>query len=287
MKELEFINNGTVVKIESTRNFVIVGANGSGKSHLGAAIEDKNPSTVLRISAQRVLSIPDNVSIGIYEELWHRILYGSPTDNRKGNKWGWNSSEYTIQLVNDYQAVLSAVFSKKNEELEAFKKDCKARLSQNAQIDSVPDDITERIIKIWDEVFPQRQIKLENTKTIAKHKETEYQAKFMSDGERVALYLIAQCLLTPAGFFIVVDEPEIHLHRTIMNKLWDKIEEACPDDVFVYITHDLDFAAGRKEATKINKNDIIVVEGIHALNDSLVTNIDSKYKFIWNRFLPF
>ena len=35
----------------------------------------------------------------------------------------------------------------------------------------------------------------------------------------------------------------------------------------------------RKDKTKINKNDIIVVEGIHALNDSLVTNIDSKYKF--------
>lgn len=34
----------------------------------------------------------------------------------------------------------------------------------------------------------------------------------------------------------------------------------------------------RKEKTKISKNDIIVVEGIHALNDTLSKNIDSKYK---------
>ena len=34
----------------------------------------------------------------------------------------------------------------------------------------------------------------------------------------------------------------------------------------------------RKEKTKISKNDIIVVEGIHALNDTLSKDIDSKYK---------
>ena len=38
-------------------------------------------------------------------------------------------------------------------------------------------------------------------------------------------------------------------------------------------------SAFKKELTKINKNDIIVVEGIHALNDSLANNIENKYKF--------
>ena len=35
----------------------------------------------------------------------------------------------------------------------------------------------------------------------------------------------------------------------------------------------------RKDTTKIGKNDIIVVEGIHALNDKLASNLDDKYKF--------
>ena len=36
-----------------------------------------------------------------------------------------------------------------------------------------------------------------------------------------------------------------------MSSLWNKIEEARPDCQFVYITHDLDFAASRTNAKKI------------------------------------
>lgn len=251
MKELVFDNNGSPVSIQSVRNFVIVGANGSGKSHLGAAIENKSPEKVLRISAQRALTIPDQVNIGNYKDSWHYLLYGSSSDHRKGCKWGWNEGDGTIKLINDYQQVLSAVFSKENDEMKLFSNDCKEKLGKGEAITRVPDYITTRIEKIWDEVFPQRQIVLDNAKATAKFNNNEYQAKFMSDGERVALYLIAQSLLAPKGTYIVVDEPEIHLHRTIMDRLWDKIEEECPDNVFIYITHDLEFAAGRKEATKI------------------------------------
>lgn len=63
--------------------------------------------------------------------------------------------------------------------------------------------------------------------------------------------MIGQCLISPENTVIVIDEPEIHLHKSIMYKLWDKIEEFCPTKTFIYITHDLDFAASRKEATKI------------------------------------
>jgi hypothetical protein len=48
-----------------------------------------------------------------------------------------------------------------------------------------------------------------------------------------------------------VDEPELHLHRAIQARLWDAVEAARPDCTFVYITHDLGFAASRKDATKV------------------------------------
>ena len=251
MRILEFNNNGNMESLESTRNFVIVGANGSGKSHLGAEIENHNPENVLRISAQRALNVPDSVNVGNFWDSWNSILYGAPSDYRKGHKWGWHLNEHTIKMVNDYQYVLSAVFSKEYKELKDNSKQNKEKLLNEEIIKEVPDYITDKIKKVWDEVYPQRQIELDNAKVTAKFKGSEYLAKFMSDGERVALYLIAQCLLAPDGTYIVIDEPEIHLHKTIMNKLWDKIEEACPDNVFIYITHDLDFAASRKDATKI------------------------------------
>ena len=40
----------------------------------------------------------------------------------------------------------------------------------------------------------------------------EYKGRDMSDGERVGLYLIAQCLCIPKNKTIIIDEPEIHLH---------------------------------------------------------------------------
>ena len=50
----------------------------------------------------------------------------------------------------------------------------------------------------------------------------------------------------------------------------------------VYLPY-YDFERGqssfRKAPTKIGKNDIIVVEGIHALNDNLAAKLDNKYKF--------
>lgn len=72
----------------------------------------------------------------------------------------------------------------------------------------------------------------------------------MSDGERVALYLIAQCLCIPQNKTIIIDEPEIHLHRSIMNKLWAEIEKNRPDCLFVYITHDTQFAANHIQSEK-------------------------------------
>lgn len=73
----------------------------------------------------------------------------------------------------------------------------------------------------------------------------------MSDGERVVLYLLAQALCAPKNITIIIDEPEIHLHRSIMNRLWTSIENERKDCLFIYITHDTQFAATHKQAKKI------------------------------------
>lgn len=238
--------------VNSEQNFVIVGANGSGKSHLGAWIEKQDINgCVLRISAQRALSIPENIIIKSEESAWNKIYYGVEDQQNKGYKWNWGK-EYTTKLVNDYDSVLSGIFARQNKENASYVKDCKERELQKKEKANVPLMITDKIIQIWDSVFPHRTISLEDAKIKAIfNSSTEYHAKDMSDGERVAIYLIGQCLIAPPNTVIVVDEPEIHLHKSIMFKLWDKIEEFCADKIIVYITHDLDFAASRKEATKI------------------------------------
>lgn len=250
MREIVFQNNGQEVRLQSTGNFVIVGANGSGKSHLGALIERLHPNEVLRISAQRALNVPERVNISDYNSSWNQLQYGTTNGHNKANKWG-NDSDYTIRLIDDYNTTLSAVFSYQNEEEHRFYNESKTKVSNHEVVNAVPDRITDRMTAIWNEVFPQRQLEFETAKVMATYGGSKYQAKFMSDGERVALYLISQCLLAPTGMIIIIDEPEIHLHKTIMARLWDTIERYCEEKCLIYITHDLDFAASRKDAAKI------------------------------------
>jgi hypothetical protein len=78
----------------------------------------------------------------------------------------------------------------------------------------------------------------------------EYDAFNMSDGEKSILYLSAYILLAPQNSFIIIDEPELHLHKSIIDKIFNKLEKERKDCTFIYITHDIDFAASRYNAKK-------------------------------------
>lgn len=229
--------------VSSPQSYVIVGANGSGKSHLGARIEQNNEN-VLRISAQRALVIPDEMSIKSGEGALKKVLYGSERYAEKHYKWP--NGKVTSTLVDDYVSVLSSMFSIESDELRKFKNS----IGDGNNLEKF-ETITDKILGIWKKVFPQRNIKFEKFEVKAEYNTQSYKAGSMSDGERVGLYLIAQCLITPDNFTIVIDEPELHLHTSIMKRLWDEIERYCPNKTFVYITHDLRFATSRKTATKI------------------------------------
>lgn len=247
--------NGSVSEISSDQSFVIIGANGSGKSRLGKYIEDNTPEkNSHRISAQRALTIPEYISLKSFEQASDLLLYGTTDNNAlkqkmKGSKWGWNG--YENKLIDDYDNLLSSVFALKNTENDKFVQTCKENEVVGRSHPKAPITVIDRIIEIWTSIMPHREVVFADAKVSAKHNGVEYHGKDLSDGERVALYLLAQALCVPDGYVIIVDEPEIHLHKSVMTKLWDKIEEYCPNKTFVYITHDLDFASSRKSATKI------------------------------------
>ena len=67
----------------------------------------------------------------------------------------------------------------------------------------------------------------------------------MSDGERAILYMPGQVLVAEKNSVLIFDEPELHIHRAILSRLWDEAEAARPDCAFLVITHDLEFAASR------------------------------------------
>jgi ABC-type cobalamin/Fe3+-siderophores transport system ATPase subunit/ArsR family metal-binding transcriptional regulator len=245
----------------STENnsLIIIGANGSGKSKLGAWIEQQDMEKVHRVGAQRSLNFGDYIQLKSYEQAENLLFYGQETkEMQKNGRWSWgpNKQMFTTQLLNDYENVLATLIAMKNNQNEAFIKDCRERESRGELHNKTPETIIDVLKRIWQNVFPQRDIDFEDAKVTATLSRDDaqllcYKGNEMSDGERVGLYLIAQCLCVSKNKTIIIDEPEIHLHRSIMNRIWTEIEKERQDCFFIYITHDTQFAANHHQTKKI------------------------------------
>ena len=61
----------------------------------------------------------------------------------------------------------------------------------------------------------------------------------MSDGERNALLLAAEVLTVQSGTLVLIDEPELHLHRSIVSPLLSALFSKRTDCMFVISTHEL------------------------------------------------
>lgn len=238
--------------IRSENNIVIVGANGAGKTRLGAWIEAnmQNNLTVHRISAQRALNIPEFAVVKNLEQAEKLLFYGLENEgaqvaHKHGHRWGNNPETF---LLNDFDKLLSTLFARTSKRDREHSRTTKATQAY-VEVEDAPIDI---IIKLWKDIMPHREISFDDGKVMVnKVGQAEYHGKGMSDGERVTLYLIGQCLCAPDNSIIIIDEPELHLHKSLMSRLWNKIEEVCPNKLLVFITHDLDFAASRKDSKKL------------------------------------
>lgn len=61
----------------------------------------------------------------------------------------------------------------------------------------------------------------------------------LSDGERNAVFLCAEVLTAPKNTLLFIDEPERHLHRSIINPLLRALFGARTDCAFIIATHEL------------------------------------------------
>lgn len=252
-------DEGDFISCETdTNSIVIIGANGTGKSRLGYWLEKVNPEKVHRIVAQRSLYFGEFITQRSYKQSYNLLSYGSENEDiTHDRKYKYTNSEYNFAMArdDDFDKTLSLLLAKKNIQQDNYINECKKRDAQGKQHDCVPDNVVDQLTRIWTDVFPGREICIEDYKVIGKiannqNSNGKYDGKFMSDGEKVALYLIAQILSIPNNKTIIIDEPELHLHRSIMNRLWTAIERERKDCLFVYITHDTYFAASHSSSKK-------------------------------------
>ena len=238
------------ISIKSGSSVVFIGANGAGKTRLGVHLERHFANDIVethRIAAHRSLVLNPNVVPPNLEIAVNRLWFGRDDARHSKELSRWGQKPATI-LLNDFDHVLSALYAENNDVSVAY------RTQAVANPDSPPAPPAAKIDKlkaIWEKVLPHRELVVlgGNIKTRTAEG-TEYSASEMSDGERVVFYLIAQALLAKPDTLLIFDEPELHINKSILAKLWDEIESARADCAFLYITHDVEFAGSRHAATK-------------------------------------
>ena len=243
--------NGVDVPIDVVQSILLVGANGAGKTRLGSWIEidSTQKNLVHRISAQKSLAMPDTSipqSIDLAEK---NLLFGHESwgVHNKVSKWG---NKPATTFLSDFEKLMVYLFSDETEENAKFK------AASKASADKINPAITklDRIKETWERILPHRELVIGGLRIQTRIKGQQdkiYNSSEMSDGERVIFYLIGQCLAAPRNGIIVIDEPELHLHKSVQAPLWDEIEKLRSDCLFVYLTHDVDFAAAKKLAKKV------------------------------------
>ncbi|MDJ1473759.1 DUF4435 domain-containing protein [Xanthocytophaga flava] len=242
--------NPNIDLILDFNQLVIVGANGAGKTRFGSRIEEAYLGQTHRISAQKSLSMPREVSPKSKERAEKEFYYGTYYESyneqtyiyqKKGSRWGDNFNTF---LLNDFDKLLTLLHTEEYEDSLNYKE---GRINK-------PFTKLDRVQRIWETVLPHRKLLkragIIETYPIGKE-ENKYNSSEMSDGERVIFYLIGEVVCAPINSIIIIDEPEMHIHRSLVKTLFDLIELERPDCALIYLTHDIDFAFTRQNAVKI------------------------------------
>jgi len=154
-----------------------------------------------------------------------------------------------LHLLDDFKHLMTLLHTEEYEESIKYRQALK-----EGKAVSNPQTKLDEIKNIWEKVLPHRKLKIRagTIETYPSNDEANvYNASQMSDGERVVFYMIGEIICTQQDSIIIIDEPELHLHKSICKILYDLIEESRPDCSFVYLTHDLEFGFSRISSVKI------------------------------------
>lgn len=239
-----------------TSNMVLIGANGSGKSSLAGKLKDYLGIHSVVISAQKLLTIPEFESIANPKNANAALITQQNTFNyirEKGVSAEYiPSSTFVNNLAIQFKILINNLLAERAEALHIYIENVRSEKISNDK-KNIPETNLDKVIKIWNILFPHRTLFCKHLNIAVKTKdikETEYTANEMSDGEKVALYYISNILQAPKNSLVIIDEPEMYLHKTILIKLWDILEKERSDCKYLYLTHDIDFAISRSDAKK-------------------------------------
>lgn len=213
----------------------VLGANGSGKSSLMHRLYISHQSCAKRISAHRQTWFPSNaVSLSPAQRRQTEVEI-SRLDLRAEARWqdkfsADRPSVALYDLVNAENVRARAITA----------------AAESGDLDLVKQLAREDApIKIINELMRQSNLPIEisvrqDEEVFASRAGSDlYSIEQLSDGERNALLIAASVLTADPDTLVLIDEPERHLHRSIISPLLTLLFSRRPDCAFVVSTHDV------------------------------------------------
>ena len=225
------------IKLESGSPLFVIGPNGSGKSALVQhAVTSLGSPRVRRISAHRQTSLQSGA---IDQTPQARKQFEEQRTQQEPN------AVYRSREWNPQGSLSSVLF-----DLVAKDNDLARRIMD--KIYAKDQNAIDKIVRDESRVFEQLNtlldiaglgVSIENSageEILARRKGSDrtYSIAQMSDGERNAVILAANVLTVQPGIVLLIDEPERHLHRSIIAPFLSALFAERKDCLFVVSTHD-------------------------------------------------
>ena len=247
-------NSNLELTLETRKTTIIIGANGSGKTRLAVYLEEQLGEKAHRIAAHRALNLNPNVDKIPETKARQYLTYGNSWDgisisSRKDYRWG---NKAPTSLLNDFDRLLQYLFAQQNN--LAVENHQKRNRGEEITNSKAKLDILQ---EVWERLLPLKKLHITADDIRVSSigiESADYSASEMSDGERAVFYILGQVLSANEDSILIFDEPELHIHKSIISNLWDEIEKLRPDCSFLMITHDIEFAATRVAKKYVIRN---------------------------------
>ena len=247
-------NSNLELTLKAGKTTIIIGANGSGKTRLAVYLEEQLGEKAHRIAAHRALSLNPNVDRIPETKARQYLTYGDSGNsvsisNRKYYRWKNNAP---TSLLNDFDRLLQYLFAQQT--TLAVENNQKLNRREKITNSKTKLDILQ---EVWERLLPLKKLHITADDIRVSSigiESADYSASEMSDGERAVFYILGQVLSANEDSILIFDEPELHIHKSIISNLWDEIEKLRPDCSFLMITHDIEFAATRVAKKYVIRN---------------------------------
>ncbi len=241
--------------VDSGHPLFIVGRNGTGKSALMNWLRQKSQMNVIYLPGSRT-ALFDGESLSLTPQSRRKLASNLGVwDNQAEARWmNHSGNQRNEKAIHDLTAAE-----------HQYKNDCANMIAVNSDPAETAAAIAklqakesplDRVNHLLEQANISVQMLIADNELKATSGGNIFSYARMSDGERIALILIAEVISAKPGVLFLIDEPELHLHRLIVTPLIATLIKSRPDCKFIISTHELDLP------TSITKSRVCIVRSI-------------------------